>query len=176
MFEEPASMAWNYCPICGRALAHAHDGEAPRPRCDTCRRFYYLNPVPAACCLVRRGEELLFVRRAVEPRKGLWTLPGGFVELGETTEQAALRELREETGLRGEGLTLIGSITHPSPFTGSVVVLAYEVASWEGEAVAATDAMDVGFYPRDARPPIAFQAHLDLLALYDAREGNYDRG
>lgn len=164
---EPAPLAWNFCPICGAALISRHDGERERPCCVACRRFYYSNPIPAACCFVRRGSELLFVQRAVEPCKGLWTLPGGFVEVGETTDEAALRELFEETGLRGRGVRLIGANTQLSRLSGAVVVMAYEILEWQGDPIADTDAMAVGFFPREGRPPIAFDAHRELLAIYD---------
>lgn len=165
---EPAPLAWNFCPICGAALALCHDGQSERPCCAGCNRFYYSNPVPAACCFVRRNDELLFVQRSVEPCKGMWTLPGGFVEVGESTDEAALRELFEETGLVGHGVRLIGANTQLSRLSGAVVVMAYEVERWHGEPVADTDAMAVGFFARHARPPIAFQAHRELLAIYDA--------
>ncbi|MDX9971452.1 MAG: NUDIX hydrolase [FCB group bacterium] len=169
MTIEPSPLAWNYCPICGVALVLCHDGESDRPCCRNCSRFYYSNPVPAACCFVRRnGDELLFVQRAVEPGRGLWTLPGGFVEVGETTDEAALRELAEETNLIGRGTRLIGANTQLSRLSGAVVVMAYLVEKWEGDPVPATDAMALGFFPRDRRPPIAFQAHRELIALYDA--------
>lgn len=168
MTIEPAPLEWNYCPICGRALTLCHDGERDRPCCTGCRRFYYSNPVPAACCLVPRGDELLFVQRAVEPCKGLWSLPGGFVEVGETTDQAALRELAEETALRGSRPRLIGARTHPSRLSGAVVVMGYLIEEWEGVPRAATDAMDCGFFARDNRPPLAFDAHREIVALYDA--------
>jgi ADP-ribose pyrophosphatase YjhB (NUDIX family) len=168
MEYNPEPFAWNFCPICGTALQVRHDGQSDRPSCEPCRRFYYMNPVPAACCLVTRGNELLFVQRAIEPCKGMWSLPGGFVELGETTDDAALRELEEETGLRGRGATLIGASTKQSRYTGAVTVLAYLVSDWEGDLVAATDASDAGFFSRESRPPLAFEAHRDLLAIYDA--------
>lgn len=168
MTIEPAPFAWNYCPICGAALVVCDDGQGDRPCCRECHRFYYSNPVPAACCFVARGDELLFVQRSVEPAKGLWCLPGGFVEVGETTEEAALRELEEETGLRGRSARLIGANTQPSRISGAVIVMGYSVDDWEGEPIAATDAMDVGFFPPDKRPPLAFQAHRELLAIYDS--------
>ncbi len=167
MTFDPAPFTWNYCPICGRPLAASHDGESQRPHCQACRRFYYLNPVPAACCFVSRGADLLFVRRAIEPCRGQWSFPGGFVEIGETTEEAARRELFEETGLRGSGFHLIGASTQPSRLSGAVTVLGYAVARWEGELTPASDALDAAFFAPDQRPPLAFQAHRDLLAAYD---------
>ncbi|MBI5095902.1 MAG: NUDIX hydrolase [Candidatus Hydrogenedentes bacterium] len=168
MAYDPEPFAWNYCPICGAKLESRDDGQSERPSCDVCRRFYYRNPIPAACCFVQRGDDLLFVQRAVEPCKGLWSLPGGFVELGETTDEAALRELEEETGLRGRGAQLIGASTKQSRHTGAVTVLAYLIAQWEGALTAATDASDAGFFSREERPPLAFEAHRDLLKIFDA--------
>ena len=108
------------------------------------------------------------VQRAIEPRKGMWTLPGGFIELGETTEEAALRELREETGLIGRNATLIGVSTRPSRMSGGIIVLGYRVDEWEGEMKPDTDASDLGFFHREKRPPIAFEVHQELIKLYDA--------
>ena len=168
--------AWNHCPICGKGLEDADDGQGIRPYCDACNRFYYSNPAPAACCLVtNEKDELLFVQRSVEPRRGMWTLPGGFVELGETTEEAAIRELEEETGLKGRGVSLVGISTRPSKASGGIIVIAYEVQEWEGEIVAMTDAMDAAFYPHDKRPAIAFEVHMDLLEIYDTVRQNGHR-
>jgi 8-oxo-dGTP diphosphatase len=170
-YEPPKPLEWNYCPICGNRLIVAHDGEKDRPHCPGCRRFYYRNPVPAACCFVRRGEdELLFTQRAVEPCRGQWSLPGGFVEVGETTEEAALRELYEETGLRGLQIRLLGVNTKASPISGAILVVAYVVDAFEGELRPDTDAMDAQFFKRHERPPLAFSVHRDLLALYDQIE------
>lgn len=168
MTNTQAPFAWNYCPVCGGALDYRDDGESPRPNCAVCQRFYYSNPVPAACCFVSDGDKLLFVQRAVEPCKGLWTFPGGFVELGETTEEAALRELEEETHVRGYGVHLFGASTQQSRLSGAVIVMGYWVERWEGVAKPASDAMDAGFFGPADRPPLAFQAHTELLALYDA--------
>lgn len=168
MEREPEPFAWNFCPICGDATTIDNDGQSEKPHCAGCGHFFYRNPVPAACCLVSRDDELLFVQRAVKPFRGLWSLPGGFVELGETAEEAVLRELEEETGLTGTGTTLIGAKTTPSSTAGAVLLLGYIIGTWEGQLRPGSDAMDVGFFKKDARPPLAFQAHRDLITIYDA--------
>ncbi|MCH7910632.1 MAG: NUDIX domain-containing protein, partial [Candidatus Hydrogenedentes bacterium] len=157
---------WNFCPICGLETIQADDGQGIRPHCPPCDRFYYSNPTPAACCfLTNENKELLLVQRSIEPRKGLWTLPGGFVEVDETTEEAALRELEEETGLTGAGTRLLGVATRSSAKHGGIIVIGYTVDRWEGKMTAMTDAMDLGFYAPDSRPPIAFEVHQELIAL-----------
>ncbi len=174
-WEMPKPFAWNYCGTCGNELVIAYDGQSDKPHCPDCRRFYYRNPVPAACCFVRRGkDELLFAQRAVHPCKGEWTLPGGFVELGETTEEAVLRELLEETQLRATRGRLIGVSTKQSPGHGAIMVLGYIIDEWEGEEDMApdTDAMALQFFKKSERPEMPFSVHRDLLAIYDAMEEN----
>jgi ADP-ribose pyrophosphatase YjhB (NUDIX family) len=165
----PKPFAWNYCGTCGQSLVIAHDGQSDKPHCPNCRRFYYLNPVPAACCFVSRAPgELLFARRAVEPCLGEWCLPGGFIELGETAEEAALRELREETNLQASRARLLGVSTRLSPIAGAVMVLGYVVEEWAGESEMRpdSDALELGFFSQADWPPLAFEVHRELLALY----------
>lgn len=161
-------MAWNFCPITGEPLVPADDGQSMRPYSAGARRFYYSNPVPAACCLVTQGDAVLFVQRAVEPRKGFWTVPGGFIEVGETPEQAALRELEEETALIGTEAILLGVRGKPHRDAGGVIVIAYRIPVWRGTLRPASDAMAAGFFGPDERPPLAFDAHAELLADFDA--------
>lgn len=168
-FLPPKPFEWNHCAICGNALIVAHDGQEDRPHCPDCRRFYYRNPIPAACCFVRRApDELLFAQRAVEPCKGMWTLPGGFIELGETSEEAALRELYEETSLRAKTATLLGVSTKQSPISGAVMLLGYLIEEWHGELHPDTDAMDLRFFRKSDRPDVPFSSHRDLIRLYDS--------
>lgn len=152
----------------------AHDGQSDKPHCPACRRFFYHNPVPAACCFVSRGPgELLFARRAVEPCKGEWCLPGGFIELGESSEEAALRELREETNLRARRAQLLGVSTRQSPISGAVLVLGYMVDEWDGEEDMRpdSDASELAFYARPSWPALAFSVHRDLLEQYTKYKG-----
>lgn len=161
-------LVWNYCPICSEKLVEGHDGQDMRPHCRTCNKFYYYNPLPAACCFLTNDDgELLMVQRSVEPQKGLWTLPGGFVESGETTEEGALRELQEETGLTGSGISLVGVSSLAGNFSGGIIVIGYAIESWEGEMEAKTDAMDLGFFAPEKRPEVAFEVHENLIEMYD---------
>jgi ADP-ribose pyrophosphatase YjhB (NUDIX family) len=104
----------------------------------------------------------------VEPCLGQWSLPGGFVELGESTEEAIARELREETTLTALKVRLLGVSTHASRFHGAVTVIGYAIEEWEGVPQAGSDTLDLRFYSRDEMPELPFKAHREILALYDA--------
>lgn len=168
--KEPRPFAWNFCSICGRKLEEYHDGERIRPYCRVCRRHYYQNPVPASCIFIRDGAgRILFGKRAVQPCIGQWALPGGFMELDESGEECALREMLEETGLTGTGARLLGVRTSRSMDKGSVLVLGYVIEGYEGTLLADSDVSDLRFFGREERPAVPFEAHRALLALYDSQ-------
>lgn len=161
--------AWNFCPTCGVSLTLRFDGETDRPHCAPCGRFFYRNPIPAVCCFITRGNDLLLTKRGVEPCIGQWSLPGGFVELDETTEEAAVREMQEETGLDVASLRLLGVSTQASPLYGAVTVLGYAVGAWSGVPHPNSDVIEVRFFPPGNRPPLPFKTHRDLIALFDVQ-------
>jgi ADP-ribose pyrophosphatase YjhB (NUDIX family) len=125
-----------------------------------CERPIYENPIPATCTVVINSDgRILLVRRSIEPKVGWWCLPGGFLEIGETPESGALRELAEETGLRGEIGSLLGVRTTPSQQYQSILMIAFVVSGFRGKAVAGDDADDVGWFDPDRLPAIAFDSH-----------------
>jgi ADP-ribose pyrophosphatase YjhB (NUDIX family) len=97
-----------YCNQCGGALADRQDGTGRlRPGCVRCGRIAYLNPLVLVSTIVMSGDRLLLCKRSDPPAAGKWMLPGGFMECGETLEQAAARELFEETGVELPATELI---------------------------------------------------------------------
>lgn len=89
-----------HCGYCGSAFA----ADQPWPRlCASCHRVSYLNPTPVAVCLLPVDGGLLCVRRAIPPAVGQLALPGGYIDLAETWQGAAARELFEETGIVADG-------------------------------------------------------------------------
>jgi ADP-ribose pyrophosphatase YjhB (NUDIX family) len=95
----------NFCSHCGsdRIVLRIPDGDnMPRHTCDACGAIHYQNPKIVVGCLPEWDGQVLLCRRAIEPRHGLWTLPAGFLENGESVIAGALRETDEEAGARVE--------------------------------------------------------------------------
>lgn len=91
-----------YCSSCGAPVSHRIPSGDNRHRyvCDACGAIHYENPRMVVGCLPYWEDKVLLCRRAIEPRYGLWTLPAGFMENGETTAEGAMRETLEEAGAR----------------------------------------------------------------------------
>lgn len=98
----------NFCSACGKTVVQRIPEGDTRPRyvCDHCQTIHYQNPNIVAGVLPIHGSQVLLCRRAIEPRRGYWTLPAGFMENGETLEQAARRETVEEACARVHGMSL----------------------------------------------------------------------
>ena len=108
-------------------------------------------PVPAVGVVCLRGDAVLLIRRGTPPRQGEWSLPGGRIEPGERAVDAALRELREETGVEAEITGLIDVVDGLFPEAGRHYVLIDYAARWlSGEPVAGDDAMEARFVALDA--------------------------
>lgn len=102
-------------------------------------------------------DRLLLVERGKEPYKGRYALPGGFVEYGETVETAVVRELVEETGIKGKIVRLFGVYSDPDRDPrGHTVSVVYELRADGGELQAGDDAAKASFFPLDGLPPLAF--------------------
>ena len=89
-----------HCRACGSAVAYRTPADDNRERatCTVCETIHYENPLNVVGTVPVLDGRVLLCRRNIEPRRGFWTLPAGFMELGETTEQGALRETVEESG------------------------------------------------------------------------------
>jgi ADP-ribose pyrophosphatase YjhB (NUDIX family) len=102
----------HYCFQCGHALEfRVPEGDnLPRYLCPSCSHIHYQNPKIVSGCIVHWDDALLLCRRNIEPRKGYWTLPAGFLENGESTSDGAVRETVEEACIDVDGLELFSLI------------------------------------------------------------------
>lgn len=112
-----------FCPLCGGALAReaVPPDQREHPVCAACRFVFYLNPKVVAGTIPERDGRVLLTRRSINPGRGLWTFPGGFVDFGETVTDAAIRETWEETGLEVE----LGGLLNVYSFPGSPIIVVY---------------------------------------------------
>jgi len=159
-----------YCIRCGQALVRRDDNGSPRPTCPACGYVHYRNPAPAAGVILGRPGELLLVRRRYAPRAGAWCLPAGFLEYGESPTRCAVRELREETGLRARLTGLHGVYAGiDDPRVRSVLIL-YTAEPAGGRLRPGDDAIAARFFPLAALPrDLAFASHEKAIADFRAR-------
>lgn len=159
-----SNLTFSICPICGTALTARQIEERPRLACPACGWIRYENPLPCAAALVRNpAGEVLLVKRGVEPGYGNWALPSGFIEIEESPKMACLRELKEETGLDGRILRLIGVYSQESAVYKSVIIIGYEVDVF-GEIQAGSDSLAAEFFPPQNLPEIVFITHRQMVA------------
>ncbi len=105
----------NYCSQCGSPVSlRVPEGDSlPRHVCVRCNTIHYLNPKLVVGCIAEWDGKVLLCRRAIEPRYGLWTLPAGFMENGESTAQGAIRETLEEACARVQTDDLFSLVNVP---------------------------------------------------------------
>jgi ADP-ribose pyrophosphatase YjhB (NUDIX family) len=113
-----------FCPLCGARLERRPVGPDRRPEmvCGGCEFVYYLDQKVVAGTIPLVDGRLLLTRRAIEPSRGKWTFPGGYVDWGETVDAAALRETWEETGLTVALGALVGVYSYAAT---PVVIVVY---------------------------------------------------
>lgn len=141
-----------HCFSCGN-IAHICFIEGrDRHVCSVCETILYQNPSPAAAVLFVKNGSILLVKRALEPQKGLWALPAGFQELDETPEQAARREMQEETGLIPENLRLFDLVYNDCVPHKPVNVAVFLAESAHGSLTPGDDVSEAHFFSLNQLP------------------------
>lgn len=159
------SAVMTFCPRCGTRLAERLYERRPRPTCPACGYIAFADPKVAATVLIEHDGTLLLVRRAVDPGRGEWCFPGGYVDFGEDPLVAAARECAEEAGLAVENLSLLDV-----SFNGRVIVITYRTTSYSPAVPTPGDDADLAawFSPGDL-PPIAFEAVQRAITIWQTQ-------
>lgn len=164
-----------YCPYCATALEVREIYRQQRPVCPTCRFIHFPDPKVAVIGLVTHGEQVLLIRRAMEPGKGKWALPGGYMDAGEMPAAALQRELLEEVGLPikiGELLAIFPMVVASGPAQG--IVLAYQAIPAHAEETTLLCDDDVceaaWFTPANLPTDLVFESTYTLLAQWGAQQ------
>jgi ADP-ribose pyrophosphatase YjhB (NUDIX family) len=127
-----------FCPLCGGALVRrvVPPDMREHPVCGGCEFVFYLHPKVVAATIPVRDGRVLLTRRAIEPARGLWTFPGGYVDWGEDVAAAARREMVEEVRLDVEIGQLVGIYSYPDT---PVVIVVYQAVVPDGLEPEAND-------------------------------------
>jgi ADP-ribose pyrophosphatase YjhB (NUDIX family) len=142
----------NFCPRCATPVAQRRIEGTLRHTCPACGYIHFADPKVAATVLITWNRNVLLVRRAVDPQRGLWSLPGGYVNFGEDPLDAARRECWEEVAIKLDELVLLDVA-----FGSNVIVITY-VAQLSAlvTPVPADDADRADWFTPDDLPPLAF--------------------
>jgi len=170
------AQAVNYCSKCGATATRRIPADDNRPRavCDSCGTIHYENPKLIVGCIAEWDGKILLCRRAIEPRYGLWTVPAGFMEMGETTAQGAARETMEEAGAQVENLEPYA--LYNIPHIGQVYLL-FRAQLTDGHFSAGTESLEVALYDETHIPwsELAFATVRNALTRYfhDRKTGHF---
>ena len=166
----------NFCSHCGSTVSHIipQGDNLPRYVCDSCMTIHYQNPRIIAGCIAESDNRILLCKRAIEPRYGLWTLPAGFMENGETTAEGAARESLEEANAVVTNMSLfcLFSIPHISQ-----VYMIYRGQLDQGKAHPGDESLETALFDEPSIPwdKLAFPVMTETLKLYyaDSKTGQF---
>jgi ADP-ribose pyrophosphatase YjhB (NUDIX family) len=158
---------YGFCPQCGGALEEriVKIGEPERLVCGECGFVFYQGPKLVASAIFELDGGIVLIQRSIEPGYGLWTFPGGFVEIGERAEAAAEREALEECGIEIATRDIIGLYSYPDS-TPAIAVYASEAVG--GAPEPRDETLAVRSFARDELPwsELAFPSTADALKDY----------
>ncbi len=168
---------YQFCPFCATSLVEAFRFDQIRPTCPACGFVQFPDPKVAVIALVIHLGKVLLVQRGVDPGKGRWALPGGYMDAGEMPGSALQRELREEVGLGIDVKELI----HIYPMTNGEgqrigIVLAFKASPAGDRTVVEVgdDVADAGWFAPDKIPTeLAFESTTTLIETWLTLEGQH---
>ena len=162
-----------HCLYCGGEITKKREDGVLRDFCPCCNSYFYENPLPVVSTIIESSRQILLVKRGRPPSKGLWCLPSGFAEAGESIEEAALRELKEETGIKGKIIKLLDVDSYKSRFYGDLLFLTFIVEQSDGKLCAGDDCVQARFWPVNKLPPLAFRSNKRALDAYIKSRRDY---
>lgn len=162
-----------FCPRCGGELNLQPVQNDPKERlvCGSCSFVFYQDPKVAACTIPVIDGQVVLARRAIDPGRGLWVYPGGFMDRGETVEEAAARETLEEVGLKVRVTDLVGVYSYSTTI---VVIIVFECEVMGGEPCCDHEASELRFFRPEEIPwaDLAFPSTRDALRDWCRRYGH----
>ena len=163
-----------FCERCSAALVQKRVEGHNRPVCPACEFVVYLDPKVAAGVIVTLNDEVVLLKRGIEPGMGKWVFPGGYVDRGEQVEAAAAREAMEEVGLEVEIQDLLGVYSYENVPT---VLVVYAGAVVGGKLKGNFETLEVRTYAPGRIPwsELAFRSTVEALRAWVERYARPDR-
>ena len=152
------------CSNCGEKNHYGFIDGNERFHCIGCNTIHYENPKPTTTIICLSNSKILLARRAFEPGKGEWGLPGGFIELNETLEEATKRELKEETNLECKFQAILSTCSHYGTIFGDILLIGVKViVSDFSNMKAGDDVSELQFFDLSNLPNIVFYCHRKFI-------------
>jgi 8-oxo-dGTP diphosphatase len=162
-----------FCPYCGTRTIKKPEEDVLRDFCQICSIFFYENPLPVVSSILVVDRKVLLVKRGKKPYRGRWCPPTGFAETGESIEKAALRELEEETGIKGNIISLIDVDSCTNYFYGDLLFITFEVEQIDGLLAPGGDTVGVKYFLIENIPRLAFSSNAKAVSAYIKSKSDY---
>lgn len=144
---------YSFCPLCGVSLEVGMIEGKQRRYCPHCDFIDYKNPLPVALAIAVKDKKFLLIKRGLAPKKGMWASPSGFIEVGETPEDACLRELEEETGASGQIVRLLSAVrVADTEVYGDMLILEYLVKVVDDNLIPGDEVEEARFFDIEELP------------------------
>jgi ADP-ribose pyrophosphatase YjhB (NUDIX family) len=154
-----------YCPRCATPLETRPVSGKERRACPACGFIHFTDPKVGVGVLVVENGKILLVRRVMDPERGKWSLPSGYLDQGEDPKETAVREALEETNLQVAVDGLLDVYHNPPAQGGASIFILYRARLLGGEPRAGDDADAVGYFGLDELPELAFASTYEAIRM-----------
>ena len=158
---------FRFCPKCASVLEERVIEGRVRQGCAACDFVFYRDPKPVAGVLPFKDGKLLLIQRGNEPKRGFWSFPTGFIDIGDTPAETAIRETQEEANVEVQLDRLLGVYSNASR---TVVLIVYVGTVVSGEPSASAEALDARLFDPQFLPELAFDHDYQILAELFGKE------
>ncbi len=167
MIDHPSSQ-YKFCPSCATPLQRKRVDEKQRLVCPNCGFIFWSNPKPTTSIILTKNHKVLLLKRAHEPFKGYWVLPGGYVEYDEGPQTTIVRETKEETGLEVVVDGIVWTYLIDTDPRGNSVDIVFQGAVTGGTLTIREHTQAEFFAPEKLPDPIAYK-HRESIAIWRSR-------
>ena len=173
-------MVFRFCPLCASAMNPYKEDGFQREKCSVCGWVHYHNSRPTVSAIIAKDGKVLLCKRAKDPFKGRWDLPGGYLEEKESSEDALRREMKEELGIEIQEMKL-SSVVGPCfyPFGGqdqwNTDIYYVVTTSNVPRATSHSDVESVAWFNPDRLPDMAFDTNVKAILEWENQQSNVSR-